>query len=152
MRREINVPVHVEYNIAKSFVAVQSRVYFLTYIAYGILHLCRKSYVTMRMKMSTAADFQPILLSIMDTIFMLCYAIGSFFSGFLGDSYPPIMIVAVGLFGSAACVLLLAIFVWVRVESNGGDVFEQMIPVVRSYTETMVSKAVISDLFFILSP
>ena len=46
---------------------------------------------------------------------MFFYAIGSFFSGKLGDTYHSPTVVGLGLIGSAACVFFLAIGVWTDV-------------------------------------
>lgn len=62
----------------------RSRIYMYTFISYGILHLTRKCYTNMKVKLEKEADFDPTFLSVMDTVFMLFYAIGSFFSGALG--------------------------------------------------------------------
>lgn len=53
-----------------------------------------------------------ILLSRMDTIFMFCYAIGSFFSGNIGDMYHAPTVIAWGLIGSGICVFTLVLGVW----------------------------------------
>lgn len=48
-------------------------------------HFSRKSYTNVKVQLKLAG-VDPILLSQMDTVFMICYAIGSFFSGKLGDT------------------------------------------------------------------
>jgi len=43
---------------------------------------------------------------------MFFYAIGSFFSGKLGDTYHAPTVVGIGLLGSATCVFFLVVGVW----------------------------------------
>ena len=82
-------------------------VYYLTFIAYGMSHFSRKSYTNVKVQMKGQAGIDPILLSQMDTVFMFFYAIGSFFSGRLGDTFHAPTIIGYGLIGSAACVFFL---------------------------------------------
>lgn len=79
-------------------------VYYLTFIAYAMSHFSRKSYTNVKIQMKSQASMDPILLSQMDTAFMFFYAIGSFFSGRLGDTFHAPTIIGFGLIGSAACV------------------------------------------------
>lgn len=101
----------------------KNRVYVYTFLAYGILHLARKCYTNMKIKLEAEAGFDPTFLSVMDTVFMLCYATGSFFSGKLGRQLAAPVIVSLGLLGSAACVMTLAIFVWLDIESIDNNDF-----------------------------
>jgi len=96
----------------------QSQVFYITFVSYGLLHLSRKSYTCLKVQLQEDAHYDPALLSIMDTMFMLFYSIGSFQSGSVGALYQYPAIVAIGLFGSSLCVLLLAISVWARLEEQ----------------------------------
>jgi hypothetical protein len=82
-------------------------VYYLTFLAYAMSHFSRKSYTNVKVQMKGQAGMDPILLSQMDTAFMFFYAIGSYFSGRLGDMFHAPTIIGCGLLGSAACVFLL---------------------------------------------
>jgi sugar phosphate permease len=82
-------------------------VYYLTFVAYAMSHFSRKSYTNVKVQMKGEAGMDPILLSQMDTAFMFFYAIGSFFSGRLGDTFHAPTIIGLGLFGSSICVFLL---------------------------------------------
>lgn len=82
-------------------------VYFLTFIAYAMSHFSRKSYTNVKVQMKGQSGMDPILLSQMDTAFMFFYAIGSFFSGRLGDTFHSPTIIGLGLLGSATCVFVL---------------------------------------------
>lgn len=82
-------------------------VYFLTFLAYAMSHYSRKSYTNVKVQMKGQAGMDPILLSQMDTAFMFFYAIGSYFSGRLGDMFHAPTIIGYGLIGSACCVFLL---------------------------------------------
>ncbi|KAG5183793.1 major facilitator superfamily domain-containing protein [Tribonema minus] len=87
-------------------------VYFMTFVAYAMSHFSRKSYTNVKKQMKTDAGMTTELFSRMDTGFMFAYAIGSFFSGQLGDRLRPTTVVAAGLIGSAACVMALVFGLW----------------------------------------
>ena len=74
-------------------------------------HFSRKSYTTVKVQLE-ADNLDAILLSRMDTIFMCCYAIGSFFSGNIGDTYHAPTVIGIGLIGSGLCVALLVLGIW----------------------------------------
>ena len=84
-------------------------VYFTTFLAYAMSHFSRKSYTNVKVQLKGEVGLDPILLSQMDTVFMFFYAIGSFFSGKLGDTYHAPTVIACGLFGSALCLFVLII-------------------------------------------
>ena len=77
-------------------------------------HFSRKSYTTVKMQLE-ADNLDPILLSRMDTVFMFCYAIGSFFSGNIGDIYHAPTVIAWGLIGSGLCVITLVLGIWMGI-------------------------------------
>jgi sugar phosphate permease len=88
-------------------------VFYFTFIAYANSHFSRKCYTCLKYQINQAgvSDSQA---SQMDSFFMLFYAFGSFFSGSLGDTYNPTMIVGVGLIGSGIAILMLAIGFWMN--------------------------------------
>nr|AFA52603.1 hypothetical protein [Vaucheria litorea] len=96
----------------KKFQNAQKFVYITTFIAYAMSHFARKSYTTVKKQMRMEADFSPELFSRLDTGFMFSYAVGSFFSGYLGDRLHPSTVVASGLVGSALCVFGLVVGIW----------------------------------------
>lgn len=110
----------------------QKVVFWVTFVAYGMLHLSRKCYVNLKWQLQTDAHFDPSLLSAMDFCFMLFYSFGSFFSGSVGALYQYPAIVAIGLFGSSLCVLLLACAVWARLEEElANPILRYGFPLVR---------------------
>jgi sugar phosphate permease len=92
-------------------------VYSSTFVAYAMSHFSRKCYTNVKVQLKLLG-MDPILLSQMDTTFMFFYAIGSFFSGQLGDTYHAPTVVGLGLIGSAACVLTLALGIWDDIENS----------------------------------
>ena len=78
-------------------------------------HFSRKSYTNVKKQLKDDAGMSTDLLSRIDTGFMFAYAVGSFFSGQLADRLHPSTIVAVGLIGSAACVMGLVAGLWLDV-------------------------------------
>lgn len=72
-------------------------------------HFSRKCYSTVKPQLKTEAGLNQNILSEMDSVFMATYAIGSFVSGRLGDTYRPTTIVALGLLGSGICLFAMTI-------------------------------------------
>jgi len=103
-------------------------VYLYTFISYGLLHLSRKCYSNMKMELEKKASFDPMFLSVMDTVFMLFYAFGSFFAGILGNLFSSPLIVSIGLFGSSLCMIVFGILVWCDVEKSGNEFLRTFIP------------------------
>jgi sugar phosphate permease len=121
----------------------QTEIYLFTFLAYGVLHLSRKTYANLKVKLEANAMFDPTFLSVMDTTFMLFYAIGSFFSGALGDFLSAPKIVAIGLIGSGICVLLLAVCVWVKIETSKDEFWRTFTPlVIMIYLKTIFGKII----------
>ena len=119
--------------LMEKFRSYQTRVFVLTFFAYGMIHVTRKCYVNLKMKLQNESRFEPILLSLMDTTFMLFYAIGSFFSSTIGVYYPYPVIISIGLFGSSLSVLLLSVSVWTKVEESSNSLVRFGIPLVSTY-------------------
>uniref|UniRef100_A0A7S2N9V8 Major facilitator superfamily (MFS) profile domain-containing protein n=1 Tax=Haptolina brevifila TaxID=156173 RepID=A0A7S2N9V8_9EUKA len=72
-------------------------------------HVARKCYTNVKTNL-VSAGINAIILSQMDTAFMFTYAIGSFISGRLGDTFPQNVILGVGLIGSTLCLGLIWLF------------------------------------------
>lgn len=75
-------------------------------------HFSRKCYSTVKQQLQTEAGFSALVLSEMDTTFMATYAAGNIISGKLGDTFNPTTVLAIGLFGSGACLFLINIALW----------------------------------------
>jgi OPA family glycerol-3-phosphate transporter-like MFS transporter 1/2 len=72
----------------------------------------RRCYSTVKQQLQTEGGYSALLLSEMDTVFMATYAAGNIINGKLGDTFNPTTILAIGLFGSGACLLLINIALW----------------------------------------
>lgn len=79
-------------------------------------HFSRKCYSTIKQQLQDDAGYSALLLSEMDTVFMGTYAIGNIISGKLGDTLRPTTVLAVGLFGSGACLFLISLGLWFEFE------------------------------------
>ena len=75
-------------------------------------HFSRKCYSTVKKQFQQDAGYTATLLSAMDTIFMATYAAGNIINGKLGDTFNPTTILAIGLLGSGACLILINIAIW----------------------------------------
>ena len=112
----------------------QRTIFFVTFVNYAMAHFSRKCYTNVKTDL-VAAGVDKIILSQMDMAFMFTYAIGSFISGRLGDTFPqkcavlsstraqrilqaPILlclcarsvIIGLGLLGSLLCLGLIWFF------------------------------------------
>jgi OPA family glycerol-3-phosphate transporter-like MFS transporter 1/2 len=95
----------------------RSVVYYFTFIGVANSHFTRKCYTNLKIQL-LSIGVNPSLMSQMDAIFMLFYAIGSFFSGNLGDRTHAPSIVGIGLIGSGISIMLLAIGFWDEMRQN----------------------------------
>ena len=75
-------------------------------------HFSRKCYSTVKQQLQTDAGYSALVLSEMDTVFMATYAAGNIINGKLGDTFNPTTILAIGLFGSGACLFLINVAIW----------------------------------------
>lgn len=80
-------------------------------------HFSRKCYSTVKEQLQDEAGYSALFLSEMDTTFMGTYAIGNIISGKLGDTFRPTTILAIGLFGSGACLFLINVAIWFDFET-----------------------------------
>lgn len=83
--------------------------FFVTFGGYFMAHFSRKCYSTIKENLKNEAGYSALFLSEMDTTFMATYAIGNIVSGKLGDTLRPTSVLAVGLFGSGACLMLMTV-------------------------------------------
>ena len=75
-------------------------------------HFSRKCYSTIKKQLKEVAMFSDFLFTTMDTVFMSTYAAGNIINGKLGDTFNPTTVLAIGLFGSAACLFLINVAIW----------------------------------------
>jgi len=87
--------------------AYQPMAFFVTFGGYFMAHLTRKSYSTVKKQLQYDAGYSPTILSAMDTTFMFTYAAGNIINGKLGDTFNPTTILAIGLWGSGACLVVM---------------------------------------------
>lgn len=87
--------------------AYQPFAFFVTFGGYFMAHLTRKSYSTVKKQLQYSAGYSSTILSAMDTTFMFTYAAGNVINGKLGDTFDPTTILAIGLWGSGACLVVM---------------------------------------------
>lgn len=92
--------------------AYQPWAFFITFGGYFMAHFSRKCYSTVKQQLQVEAGFSPLVLSEMDTVFMATYAAGNIINGKLGDTFNPTTVLAIGLFGSGACLFLINVALW----------------------------------------
>jgi len=85
--------------------AYQPFAFFVTFGGYFMSHVTRKSYSTVKQQLQTDAGYSATILSAMDSVFMLTYGISNMVNGKLGDTFNPVTILAIGLWGSGITLL-----------------------------------------------
>ncbi len=88
-------------------ILANSFAFFVTFGGYFMAHLTRKSYSTVKKQLQYSAGYSSTILSAMDTTFMFTYAAGNVINGKLGDTFNPTTILAIGLWGSGACLAVM---------------------------------------------
>jgi len=96
----------------KRLKAYQWWAFFVTFGGYFMAHFSRKCYSTVKQQLQDEAGYSSLILSAMDTTFMATYAVGNIVSGKLGDTLNPTTVLAIGLFGSGACLFLINVSLW----------------------------------------
>lgn len=96
----------------KKLKAYQPIAFAVTFGGYFMAHFSRKCYSTVKTQLQLSAGYSSLLLSAMDTTFMGTYAVGNVISGKLGDTFRPTEVLAIGLFGSFGCLMLIIIAIW----------------------------------------
>ena len=86
------------------------RNFFLGYIAYSAVYLCRFNLSTIAPLLEAAGAINTAQYGIISGGFLVVYAIGRLINGYLGDKFRAETIIAVGLFGMGICNLLLGFF------------------------------------------
>lgn len=98
----------------KRLKAYQWYAFFVTFGGYFMAHFSRKSYSTIKQQLRQQGGFSRAFESQMDSVFMGTYAVGNVISGKLGDTLNPTTVLAIGLFGSGACLFLINVAVWIN--------------------------------------
>mmetsp|Transcript_19422 Transcript_19422/g.18665 ORF Transcript_19422/g.18665 Transcript_19422/m.18665 type:complete len:477 (-) Transcript_19422:89-1519(-) len=98
----------------KRLKAYQWYAFFVTFGGYFMAHFSRKCYSTVKTQLRNQAGFTLAFESQMDSVFMGTYAMGNIVSGKLGDTLNPTTVLAIGLFGSGACLFLINVAVWIN--------------------------------------
>ncbi|KAF4672970.1 hypothetical protein FOL47_011159 [Perkinsus chesapeaki] len=70
----------------------QVSVLLWTFLTYACLHAVRKAFTNATPNMKEYYGYSTTFFGVMNTLFMLFYAIGMFFTGPLGDLYHPVMV------------------------------------------------------------
>lgn len=96
----------------KRLKSYQPYAFFVTFGGYFMAHFSRKCYSTVKQQLESIAGYNPLILSEMDTVFMGSYAAGNIISGKLGDTFNPTTVLAIGLFGSGACLFMINVSLW----------------------------------------
>ncbi|CEG44428.1 sugar phosphate [Plasmopara halstedii] len=98
--------------------ATKRGVFFLTFFSYVLFHASRKSFSAIKGEMALeqwlhsnlfSREQQVEMFGLMDTLFMVFYALGLYVSGILGDKHNLRRMIAGGMWVTAAIVLLFGL-------------------------------------------
>lgn len=86
----------------------QILIFAFTYITYGSIYMTRKPFSVVKSNFKEDTGYGTSELGMIDTAFLVAYAIGQFSCGALGDRYGPKIVLILGFFGSALSTYLFA--------------------------------------------
>ena len=79
----------------------QVLVFSLTWLSYAAIYLTRKNFSVVKSDLHNVAGLTVASLGAIDTCFLVCYAVGQFLSGWLGDRFGARAVICAGMMGSA---------------------------------------------------
>ena len=84
--------------------SLRARVFLITWLAYASYYLCRKNFSVSKTALEDQLGMTRRVMGLVDTGYLLAYAIGQFVMGVLGDRLGPRRLVGVGMILSALLV------------------------------------------------
>lgn len=91
----------------KSLLDSSWKVFWLTWFSYAALYLTRKNFSVIKSDLHVHEGLSVATLSLVDTSFLVVYAVLQFYSGFLSDRFGPKKVMVFGLLGSAIISFLM---------------------------------------------
>lgn len=82
----------------------------LCWIAYFATYLCRLNFSAVMPELSGGNIFTESQIGSISSVFFICYGVGQFVSGFLGDRFSPRLMIFAGLFISSLSNIALFFF------------------------------------------
>jgi sugar phosphate permease len=84
----------------------------LTWLAYASYYFGRKSFSVVKSTLRHTLGISERALGVIDTLYLAAYALGLFFSGYLGDRVGARRLIGYGLCASAACCAAFGMTSW----------------------------------------
>jgi sugar phosphate permease len=84
--------------------SLRARVFAITWLAYASYYLCRKNFSVSKTALEDQMGMTKRVMGMVDTGYLLAYAVGQFVMGVLGDRLGPRRLVGVGMILSALLV------------------------------------------------
>jgi len=82
--------------------AQRRQIFLLTWLAYGAYYLCRRPFAIGKATLATTYQLDEHALGLIDTGYLVAYALGQFASGLACDRVGPRRLVGLGMLGVAA--------------------------------------------------
>jgi OPA family glycerol-3-phosphate transporter-like MFS transporter 1/2 len=93
-------------------------VFIITFFAYASFHISRKSMSNVKYSLKKQWGLSTIVLGALDTTFLVCYSVGLFISGQVGDRIHVVRLVAAGMWLSGICVSLFGFAYYMEIHSE----------------------------------
>ncbi|MCC7541516.1 MAG: MFS transporter [Deltaproteobacteria bacterium] len=95
-----------------SMVALQARVFALTWLSYATYYLTRKNFGIAKTYLEDELGISVQTLGLIDTSMLAAYALGQFVMGSLGDALGARRMIAFGMIASAVTALVFGLSSW----------------------------------------
>jgi len=107
-------------------------VYVLTFMGYACYHATRKTFSNVKTAMSKtwmcslvglskcSASQAESMQGMLDSVFMISYAVGLYISGYIGDRFNVRYVLSIGMCSSAVCVFMFGTLTeWLQIYHTG---------------------------------
>lgn len=114
--------------MSRTFQTNRWKIFVLTFLSYALYHASRKVFSAIKSEMANKQwlsskyyqrDDQVKMDGVLDTLFMLCYAIGLFGNGYIGDRVDSKLLICFGMWLSASMVFLFGAGTVVNIHALG---------------------------------
>ncbi|NUN16371.1 MAG: MFS transporter [Myxococcales bacterium] len=82
------------------------RIFSLTWLSYASYYLTRKNFAVVKSRLENDLGMSMGLLGLIDTVYLVAYAIGQFVNGALGDRFGARRLLGFGMLGSAGLAVI----------------------------------------------
>lgn len=89
--------------------SAKALVFFITFLGPLSVHTAREAWSMVKPEVHEDLDFSPSFLGIIDFCFLISYAAGLYFAGYLGDSVPLKLVLFFGMLIASIAISLVGL-------------------------------------------